>query len=168
MPHKDHVVGARGGSMSGGMDQRRLLLERLNAVVGQLRACYSNSRFDPDMLVYDIWTAKDVLSHLTFWHESFARNVSDLSRNLKPTPLKGKLSDLNQAGVDAMHPCTLGAIMERFDSAQSIIQDHILNPEIDLIPYRRGSRDYGAEEHLEIVIKHISMHLRDVVKAQGF
>ncbi|WP_238625261.1 hypothetical protein [Aggregatilinea lenta] len=144
-------------------EERRLLLERLNDVIEHLLNIYKNIP-DPDIMVYEVWTAKDVLSHLTFWHESFARNVSDLSMDIKPTPLKGKLSDLNQAGVDAMKSYSVGAVMERLETSQRTIQDNILNPKIVLIPYKKGSRDYTSEEHLEIVIDHITQHLRDVVK----
>ena len=62
---------------------------------------------NPDKMVYEEWTAKDVLGHITFWHESFARNISDLVSDIKPAPLKGKFIDLNQRGVDEMRPYTL-------------------------------------------------------------
>ena len=41
----------------------------------------------------------------------------------------------------------------------------ILNPRLTLIPYKKGSRDYSPEEHLEIVIGHIQLHLKDVKAA---
>ena len=145
------------------IEQRRQLLARLNEVVGHLLDVY-NRLPDPDSMVYEAWTAKDVVAHLTFWHESFARNVSDLAQGIKPTPLKGRLSDLNQAGVDAMQSQTLGAVLARLEAAQQTIQAHILNPQVVLIPYRKGSRDYSAEEHLDIVIKHITTHVQDVSK----
>lgn len=150
--------------MSTVTENRQLLLERLNSVVTHLLDIY-RSVPDPDMMVYELWTAKDVLAHLTFWHESFARNVSDLARDIKPTPLKGKLSDLNQAGVDAMKPYSLEVVIERLEIAQRTIWDNVLSPRVVLIPYKKGSRDYTPEEHLEIVINHITQHLQDVVKA---
>ncbi len=149
--------------MSEATEKRRLLLEQLNDVVVHLLDIYKGMP-NPDIMVYELWTAKDVLSHLTFWHESFARNVSDLAQDIKPTPLKGKLSDLNQAGVDAMKTYSLEVIMERLEIAQKTICNNILNTRIVLIPYKKGSRDYIPEEHLEIVINHISQHLQDVVK----
>jgi hypothetical protein len=140
-------------------ENRHLLLERLN----RLLAVYE-SLPDPDVQVYDVWTAKDILAHLTFWHESFARNVSALARGAAPTPLRGKLSDLNQAGVDGMRSCSLTEVMERLEYAQRVIQEDILKPGIGMIPYRKGSRDYSPEEHLEVVIDHISKHMRDIVR----
>ncbi len=145
------------------IEKKQLLLERLNDGVAHVLDIYK-SLPNPNIMVYELWTAKDVLSHLTFWHESFARNVSDLVQDIKPTPLKGKLSDLNQAGVDAMKAYSLEVVMERLAIAQKTIWDNILSPKIVLIPYKKGSRDYTPEEHLEIVINHINQHLKDVVK----
>ncbi len=54
--------------------------------------------------------------------------------------------------------------MERLEMAQKTIGDSILSTKIVLIPYKKGSRDYTPEEHLEIVINHISQHIQDVVK----
>jgi len=152
--------------MSGTIDERNRRLEQLDELVAQLIAFYADLP-NPDAMVYERWTAKDVLAHLTFWHESFARNVCDLANDVKPTPLKGKLGDLNQAGVDEMKPCTLETVIQRFQTAHQIIRENILNPKMGLIPYRKGTRDYTPEEHLEIVVDHITKHLRDVRKICG-
>ncbi len=91
--------------------------------------------------VYELWTAKDVLSHITCWHESFARNVEDLVHEHKPHPLKGRLADLNQHGVDEIKPESLETILGRLKAALSNLQNHILSPRVNLIPYKVGSRD---------------------------
>jgi hypothetical protein len=145
------------------LETRKTALNELNITVERLLTTYRNIP-NPDVMVYDLWTAKDILAHLTFWHESFARNAHDLVRKMKPNPLKGKLSDLNQCGVDEMKPYPLTHIINRFQAAHATIQNHILNPVITSIPYKKGSRDYTPEEHLDITQKHISLHLRDVVK----
>ena len=116
-------------------------------------------------MVYELWSASDVLAHLTFWHESFARNVADLVNGRKPAPLKGRFIDLNQGGVDAMRTETLEAVIGRFRTAQRTIQENILNTGLVLIPYKKGSRDYTPEGHLSIVDDHINHHLRDVRQA---
>ena len=132
------------------METRVDLLNRLNEAVTQLiDMCRTAAK--PEAAVYEGWSAKDFLGHLTFWHESFARNVADLVHDRKPTPLKGRLSDLNQQGVDVMRQCTLEEVIGRLESAHHIIQANILNPKMILIPYKKGSRAYTPEEHLEIV-----------------
>lgn len=146
------------------IETRPALLARLNETAIQLTDFY-RSLPNPAIMVYELWTAKDVLAHLTFWHESFARNVDDLAHNQPPSPLKGRLADLNQAGVEALALLSLAEVLERFEKAHAIIQAHILNPALALIPYRKGSREYTAEEHLELVNDHINHHLRDIRKA---
>jgi hypothetical protein len=146
------------------MESREILLQRLNETVAQLLGVYENLS-DPGAMVYELWSAKDVLAHLTFWHESFARIVDDLVNDRKPTPLKGRFIDLNQGGVNAMKPLTLAQVLERFDTAHVIIRGNILNPALARIPYKKGSRDYTPMEHLDIVNDHIQMHLRDVNRA---
>lgn len=83
------------------MESCEFYLQRLDESVTDLFNVYQTLP-DPNALVDELWTAKDVLAHLTFWHESFARNVDDLVSGRKPTPLKGRLIDLNQGGVDVM------------------------------------------------------------------
>jgi hypothetical protein len=146
------------------METRETLLQRLNETVAQLLGVYQNLS-DPDAMVYELWSARDVLAHLTFWHESFARNVADLVNGRKPMPLKGRFIDLNQGGVDAMRPETLETVLQRFQSAHRMILENILNPVLVRIPYKKGSREYTPEEHLDIVYEHIREHLRDVNKA---
>src|SRR5512137_3035385 len=102
------------------METKEALLDRLTKTVAVLIAVCRQLP-DPDAAVYEGWTAKDVLGHVTFWHESFARNVGDLVHDRKPTPLKGKLGDLNQQGVDVLRPCSLEEVIGRLEAAQRII-----------------------------------------------
>jgi hypothetical protein len=145
------------------METRETLLERLDEAAARLLDFYRGLS-DSNVRVYELWSAKDVLAHLTFWHESFARNVGGLAQGKKPAPLKGKLGDLNQAGVDEMRPYPLDTVIERFEAAHQIIRQNILDPRLSLIPYRRCSRDYTPEEHLSIVNDHIQFHLKDVTR----
>jgi hypothetical protein len=145
------------------MESRQTLLERLNETVAQLCAFYQTLP-DPNAPVYELWTAKDVLAHLTFWHESFARNVEALAQGRQPNPLKGRLGDLNQSGVERMAQLSLGEVLARFEAAHAVLRANLLNPALGLIPYRKGAREYTAEEHLELVNNHLNFHLREVRK----
>ncbi len=146
------------------MEDRSALLEQLDKTVDEIRFFYT-SLHDPDFPVYDLWTARDVLAHLTFWHESFARNLDDLVNGRKPSPLKGRYIDLNQGGVDAMAHLPAEDILARFLAAHAVIGAGIMEPSLTLIPYKVGSRMYSPEEHLKIVNQHIRKHLKDVRKA---
>ena len=148
------------------METKEVLRERLSKIVKEL-ITVCRSLPDPDAAIYEGWSAKDVLGHVTFWHESFARNVADLVHDRPPTPLKGKLSDLNHQGVAEMQSCSLAEVIGRLQAAQRIIQRNILHPKLTLIPYRKGSRDYTPEEHLNIVIDHINAHEKAIQHASA-
>jgi hypothetical protein len=147
------------------METKEVVLKRLDETVAHLIEVV-RAASDPHTVVYEGWSAKDLLGHVTFWHESFARNVADLVHDRKPTPLKGKLSDLNQQGVADLRPCSLEEVISRLETAQRIIHANILNPKLSLIPYRKGSRDYTPEEHLDIIIDHIEQHAK-AIKGKG-
>ena len=146
------------------METREILLKQLDETISQLFDFYQNMA-NPEIAVYEEWTAKDILGHIVFWHESFARNVRDIVNDIKPTPLKGKYSDLNQRCFDEMRTKTVEDITKRLEAAHRIIQENILNPKLVLIPYKKGSRDYTPDEHLDIVNEHIKEHLNGIRKA---
>ena len=122
---------------------------------------------DYNKMVYKYWNAKDILGHITFWHESFARNISDLGKGIKPKPLKGKLSELNKQSVETTKNESIENLIKRLKDAQVTIEEFIFIDRINLIPYKKGSRDYSRREHLEIVSNHIHKHLIDISKKYG-
>jgi hypothetical protein len=143
------------------METREILLQRLNETIWQLLGVCQNMT-NPEIAVYEGWTAKDILGHITFWHESFARNVSEIVNDIKPTPLTGRYRDLNRRCLDEMRAQAGEDVIKRLEVAHKVIQESILNAKLILIPYKKGSRDYTPEEHLDIVNKHLQEHLRDI------
>lgn len=119
---------------------------------------------DYDKMIYEYWNAKDVLGHITFWHESFARNISDLGKNIKPSPLKGKLSEVNKQSVETTKNESVKNLIKRLKEAQNTIEEYVFLDKVNLIPYKKGSRDYSKLEHLEVVSNHIHKHLTDLSK----
>ena len=120
---------------------------------------------NPNTMVYEGWTVKDILGHITFWHESFSRNVRDLVYARKPKPLRGTYKELNQSCFTEFNSLSLDEIISRLEEAHQEIQEHILNDKLEFIPYRIGSRDYPPEEHLKVVNDHIKAHTQDIEKA---
>lgn len=120
--------------------------------------------YDYNVMVYELWNAKNILGHVTFWHESFARNISDLGKGIKPNPLKGKLSEVNQLSIETTQNISINDLIVRLENAQATIEKYIFDKKIGLIPYKKGSRDYSREEYLEIVTNHIHKHLNDLRK----
>jgi len=141
----------------------KLKLNTLSNRVNELVLLYQKD-LNYNQMVYSYWTAKDVLGHLTFWHESFARNLQDLVNGTEPNPLKGKLSEVNQMSIDTTSSISINVLVNRLQIAQNIIKKNIGNTLIDSIPYKKGSRNYSRIEHLEVVENHIRKHLKDLNK----
>ncbi|WP_299455662.1 hypothetical protein [uncultured Microscilla sp.] len=138
-------------------------LKKLQQQLAALIQFYKQD-LDYQQMVYEFWNAKDILGHLTFWHESFARNIADLGEGRKPNPLKGKLSEVNKQSVETMASSSIETLIDRLKKAQTIIEQYIYNTAIGIIPYKKGSRGYSRQEHLEIVAAHIKRHLKDLNK----
>lgn len=136
-------------------------LESLNETVDSFVAFFESQK-DFNRMVYEYWSVKDVLGHVTFWHESFARNLLDVAENRKPSPLKGTLSDVNKMSVDTTRDVPINVLCKRLLEAQSAIAKNILNTDVTEIPYKKGSRSYSRMEHLQVVDSHIAKHLRDI------
>jgi len=143
---------------------RTELLAELDSAVERLLAAAAANVSD-DVLVDGSWSVRDVVGHVTFWHESFARNVDDLVHARRPTPLRGRLSDLDKRGVAEAGAVPLDAIVDRLRGAHATIRASILSPTLGLIPYRVGSRSYTPSEHLEVVRHHIRAHARSLERA---
>ncbi|MDN5216323.1 hypothetical protein QQ020_29920 [Fulvivirgaceae bacterium BMA12] len=131
--------------------------------VDQLIAFF-RQELDFSEMIYEYWSARDILGHLTFWHESFSRNLSDLSNGKTPNPLKGKLSEVNRMSVETTRGIAIDVLIDRLCIAQNTINKHILNTSISSIPYKKGSRDYSRHEHLTVVADHFKRHLKDLHK----
>jgi len=139
---------------------RAELLAALDSAVERLLTTAAN--VSEDVLVDGSWDVRDVVGHLTLWHESFARNVDDLIHARRPAPLRGRLADLNERGVAEARTVPLNKIVNRLRVAHATIRAYILSPTLGLIPYRVGSRPYTPSEHLAVVRDHIQVHDRSL------
>jgi hypothetical protein len=158
------------GSIPGSADRSELavraeLLAELDSAVERLLFAAGGANASDEVLVDGTWTARDVVGHVTFWHESFARNVDDLTHGRRPTPLRGRLSDLNERGVAEARTVALDAVIGRLRAAHATIRASILSPALGLIPYRVGSRPYAPGEHLAVVRDHVLAHARGLERA---
>jgi hypothetical protein len=123
---------------------------------------FVEGRRDLSPVIYEEWTAKDVLGHIASWHLSFARNLLDAVNGVKPSPFKGTLTEVNERGVREMSAYSPEQLCRMIAEAQEIVSVHIENPKVTEIAYKKGSRYYSPIEHLEVVRRHIDGHLADL------
>jgi len=129
--------------------------------VSDFLAFYSSDR-DLSTVIYSDWTARDVLSHVASWHMSFAKNLLDAVNNIKPSPFKGSLTEVNEREVKLLSQFSVADLIQKIKLAQEQIDQNILKQGIIGIAYKKGSRDYSPIEHLEVVRRHIKSHLADL------
>jgi hypothetical protein len=159
-----HVIDSGSGPQDGpALDVRAGLAAELDAAVERLLTAAATT--SPEVLVDGSWTVRDVVGHVTFWHESFARNVDDLVHGRRPTPLRGRLSDLNEQGVAEAGAVPLDTVIGRLRAAHATILAAIPSPTLGRIPYRVGSRPYTPDEHLRVVRDHVTAHARSIERA---
>ena len=145
---------------------RRMLLRQVEEAVQRIIKSVQDTE-DSECLQVDEWSVKDTLGHIAFWHESFARNVKALVEGREPNVLEGSYPDLNRMGVERSRGMGVGKIVGRIRRAQGVIRRGILTLPVDTqIPYRKGSRGYMPDEHLEIIRGHIIAHLNRIEKAK--
>ncbi|MFT5723237.1 MAG: hypothetical protein ACI9JN_000346 [Bacteroidia bacterium] len=99
----------------------KISLDQLKTAVSEF-VFYFQERYDYNRMIYDLWTAKDVLGHVLFWQESFARNISDLGTGRIPKPLKGRLFDVNVMSVSSKRNNSIQNLLKRLQDAQKVIE----------------------------------------------
>jgi len=147
----------------------REALERLGATVADACAWF-RAHENVEFAVNTVWTARDALVHVLFWHESFARNVGDLAAGVTPRPLKGTYAELGQRAAQESQGCSVSELLARLEHAQRAIEQSVFDPNVTLIPYKVGSRPYTPSEHIRVVDDHVRGHLDRIeaaYRAQG-
>jgi hypothetical protein len=116
-----------------------------------------------DYLIQD-WTARDYLSDVVYWHENFASTIEALALDKAPKLIKLSLRDATKEAVGANKDQTVAQLLRRLTRAQTTIEKLIFSDELDMIPYRKGSKYYTATEYLDIRTSEFKWHFWAVVQ----
>ena len=110
------------------------------------------------------WTVKDVLGHITFWHEYYAQQYKALSENKMPY-VHRSLAGKNEEGRKEMSKYPKYKMINKLKKANSTLKKCILEDEIPKMRYMK-SREYKTDEFLDVVIGHINRHAISVRRAK--
>jgi hypothetical protein len=81
-----------------------------------------------DFVVYkEGWTKKDIVAHVAFWHEYYAKVVSALAEKQKSVLLAGDYTDINKHGVQTFRKYSLKQIINKLNTSHKIITSNIIN-----------------------------------------
>ena len=111
------------------------------------------------------WTVKDVLGHITFWHQYYAQQYESLARGEDPyyhLSLAGK----NEEGRKKMQRVSKKELVRELLKANDSLGVSILDKKVPMMRYM-ARRTYSTEEFLDVVISHIQRHTRQVRRAKS-
>lgn len=145
-------------------DGRQPILDRLNQTVREAAAFFSTA----DEGLYDgHQTARQVLSHLVFWHREYVQVLRALLRGREPALQNGSFASLNALAAYELRHETLPDLAERLTELQAQL-DGLVRELPDWtadFPVKRGGRHWSIEARLDTIESHVRNHLTALQRA---
>jgi len=116
-------------------------------------------------MVSDEWTIKDLLGHITYWHQYYAQQYKALSIGDKPyihQSLVGKNEEAIKKTKHISQKKLIGNLLE----ANETLRTSILVKKVAKMKYVKSSQ-YSTNHFLEVVIAHINRHTQQARKAKS-
>ena len=115
----------------------------------------------PSDRMSDIWSVKDILCHITYWHQYYARNLSAQASGRSYVFPHIPFYELNQRGVEKLRSHSDENLFAMLTKANNKLKKVILCGKVKQITYRVGTV-YTFDRFLFIVNRHIRSHTRQV------
>lgn len=114
----------------------------------------------------DEWTVKDVLCHIVFWHNYYAKQHSALASGKNPVIFKSKGgSTRNQEGVDLLKSLSKENLIEKLNKSHKDLYRSIIVNQVPGMDYT-DKKHYQTEESLEVIAGHINRHALQVKRSK--
>lgn len=113
---------------------------------------------DSSEQVTEVWTVKDILCHLTYWHMYYADNLSAAAKGKSFVLSNAQYPNLKISEVESMRPYSDAALTTYLAYAQEMIENIIRKGTIKYIVYREGFKPCPIPEFLDVVTGHIRQH----------
>lgn len=118
----------------------------------------------PEDKMSDIWSVRDILCHVTYWHRYYAKNLTAEAEGKSYVLPKIQFYTLNQRGVEEMRPYSDNKLFAMLSKANNQIAKTILSGKVNEMTYRMDCKPYTITRFLEIVNRHIGAHTRGIMK----
>lgn len=109
----------------------------------------------------DIWSVKDILCHITYWHRYYAKNLSAQASGRSYVFPRIPFYELNQRGVEKLRSHSDKNLFAMLTKANNKLKKVILSGKVHQITYRVGTV-YTIDRFLFIIDRHIRSHTRQV------
>ncbi len=114
----------------------------------------------------DLWTVREVLAHVTFWHTNYAENYEALAKKKIPLLIDCPLYFANLSGVDSLRDKSVGELEEQVLKAHRSLEKNIVKKGIRKMTYKKNGRVYTSKEFLHVVERHIAGHIKQIKKSK--
>ena len=151
--------------MNDGLDCRDQLLLELKHHINLAADFF----MDADENLFDgHQTAREVLSHLVFWHREYCAISRALLLGKKPELLSGSLATLNEEASAEFQEACMEDLAQQLLEKQKQLEANLRQMDDWQVnfPFKKGCRKIGVAGRIEAINKHIHHHLVRQERAQ--
>lgn len=142
-------------------------IDQLDQAVEDLAAFMAG--FPPDRLEPSTraeWGAREVFSHLVFWHVEYARLTACLVRGERPPLRTGSFKELNARAVDQYRSASPEVMIADLRTAQAALREVYDQAQGAQIAFRQGSMSRPYPVAIQLIARHIRSHMERLKKGR--
>lgn len=146
-------------------EKRQLALQELTATVNEAVAFFVKTE---ESLCDGYQSAREVLSHLVFWHREYVTIAQSLVEGGQPKLKKGTYAELNAGATYEFEGKTVEELVQQLDKHQKDLSETLLClPDWGInYPVKYGGRLKSVTERLPEIESHIRNHVNRLQRAQ--
>lgn len=140
---------------------RSQAIARLDATVDEVARVLP--ALPPPAVPHAGWGAHEVLSHIVFWHETYAHILETLTDGHEPVLLDGIFGEFNRIAVERFGDVPDAVLVERLRKANAVVGAALAAvPPHARIRIKAGAKTRGPVEFAERIEAHLRGHLDDL------
>ena len=136
-------------------------IARLDATVDEVSRVLP--ALPPPAVPHGGWGAHEVLSHIVFWHETYARILETMAEGRRPAVLVGVFPEFNRIAVERFRTVRDAVLVARLRRANAIVVAALGSlPPHARIRIKSGTNARGPVEFADRVDAHLRGHLDEL------
>ena len=141
--------------------RRAEAIERLDATVDEVARVLP--ALPPPAVPNTGWGAHEVLSHVVFWHETYARILEAMTEGREPVVLEGVFPEFNRIAVERFRAAPDALLVERLRHANAVVVAALAAlPPHARIRIKSGANPRGPVQFADRIEAHLRGHLEDL------
>lgn len=106
-------------------------------------------------------TKKDIVAHVTMWHEYYARVLTALVSNMPPKLYRESTTLINKIWLEKYKELSLDTLILKLEEANNTFLKNIVKIK-GIIPYSENGRRYVPWQYVSAITSHIKGHTKDL------